>query len=107
MIVEEMNILNTVFLRGDNQKIYFPNSTLALRSIGNFYRSPDMADTIDFLIHVGTPADKLSLIKQRILKYEFTFYLRFCFLVLLVLRKRCKMGCSGDVPNGSKRIGAT
>ncbi|KAK9070855.1 hypothetical protein SSX86_009423 [Deinandra increscens subsp. villosa] len=70
MVVEEMNIMNTIFLRGsDNQKIYFPNNTLAMRSIGNFYRSPDMADTIDFLIHVGTPAEKISLIKQRILNF--------------------------------------
>ncbi|KAF5786222.1 putative mechanosensitive ion channel MscS, LSM domain superfamily [Helianthus annuus] len=69
LIVEEMNIMNTIFLRGDNQKVYFPNNTLATRSIGNYYRSPDMVDTIDFLIHVGTPADKLSLIKQRILSY--------------------------------------
>ncbi|XP_076942681.1 mechanosensitive ion channel protein 6-like [Bidens hawaiensis] len=69
MIVEEMNIMNTIFLRGDNQKIYFPNSTLATRSIGNYYRSPDMTDTIDFLIHVNTPVDKLALIKQRILSF--------------------------------------
>ena len=77
MIVEEMNILNTIFLRGDNQKIYFPNSTLALRAIGNFYRSPDMTDTIDFLIHVSTPIDKIAVIKQRIIKYDFEFDLPF------------------------------
>ncbi|KAJ9560630.1 hypothetical protein OSB04_005790 [Centaurea solstitialis] len=69
MVVEEMNILNTIFLRGDNQKIYYPNSVLLLRSIGNFYRSPDMADSIDFLIHVGTPLDKIAIIKQRILNF--------------------------------------
>ncbi|KAI7750645.1 hypothetical protein M8C21_012691 [Ambrosia artemisiifolia] len=69
MIVEEMNIMNTIFLRGDNQKIYYPNSTLAARSIGNYYRSPDMVDTIDFLVHVSTPADKLAIIKQRILNF--------------------------------------
>lgn len=68
MIVEEMNILNTIFLRGDNQKIYYPNSTLLTRSIGNYYRSPDMTDKIDFLIHVNTPADKIAIIKQRILR---------------------------------------
>ncbi|KAL7607014.1 mechanosensitive ion channel protein 6 [Lactuca sativa] len=69
MIVEEMNILNTIFLRSDNQKIYIPNSVLLTRSIGNFYRSPDMSDTINFLIHVGTPADKIATIKQQILSY--------------------------------------
>ncbi|KAI3804047.1 hypothetical protein L1987_32215 [Smallanthus sonchifolius] len=69
MVVEEMNIMNTIFLRSDNQKVYYPNSTLALRSISNFYRSPDMSDAIDFLIHVGTPVDKISIIKQRILSF--------------------------------------
>ncbi|XP_024989366.1 mechanosensitive ion channel protein 6-like [Cynara cardunculus var. scolymus] len=69
MIVEEMNILNTIFLRADNQKIYYPNSVLLQRSIGNFYRSPDMADAIDFLIHVSTPLDKIAIIKQRILNF--------------------------------------
>ncbi|KAI3774258.1 hypothetical protein L1987_48806 [Smallanthus sonchifolius] len=69
MVVEEMNIMNTIFLRSDNQKVYYPNSTLATRSISNFYRSPDMSDAIDFLIHVGTPVDKISIIKQRILSF--------------------------------------
>ena len=69
MIVEEMNILTTVFLRGDNQKIVFPNSTLATRPIGNFYRSPDMGDAVEFFIHIATPAEKIALIRQRIIRY--------------------------------------
>ena len=68
MIVEEMNILNTIFLRWDNQKIMYPNSTLALRPIGNYYRSPDMSDSIDFCVHIATPAEKIALMKQRILR---------------------------------------
>lgn len=66
MVVEEMNILTTVFLRYDNLKIIYPNVTLATRPIGNFYRSPDMGDSVDFAIHITTPAEKLALIKQRI-----------------------------------------
>ncbi|CAI9104763.1 OLC1v1003515C3 [Oldenlandia corymbosa var. corymbosa] len=66
MIVEEMNILTTVFLRYDNQKIIFPNSTLSTKAISNYYRSPDMTDTIDFLIHIATPAEKIAIMKQRI-----------------------------------------
>lgn len=69
MIVEEMNILTTVFLRGDNQKIVFPNSTLATRPIGNYYRSPDMGDSVEFLVHIATPAEKIAIIRQRILSY--------------------------------------
>ncbi|CBI37813.3 unnamed protein product, partial [Vitis vinifera] len=69
MVVEEMNILTTVFLRADNMKIVFPNSTLATRPIGNFYRSPDMGDAVEFLVHIATPAEKIAMIRQRILSY--------------------------------------
>lgn len=69
MIVEEMNILTTVFLRFDNQKIMYPNSTLSTRPIGNYYRSPDMGDSIDFTVHIATPAEKIAAVKQRITRY--------------------------------------
>ncbi|CAN6845685.1 unnamed protein product [Brassica oleracea var. botrytis] len=38
MVVEEMNILTTVFLRFDNQKVLYPDSRLWTKSIGNYYR---------------------------------------------------------------------
>ncbi|KAI3824852.1 hypothetical protein L1987_06323 [Smallanthus sonchifolius] len=69
MIVEEMNILTTVFLKWDNEKVYFPNSTLSTRAISNHYRSPDMWDSIDFFIHITTPADTLAVMKQRIINF--------------------------------------
>ncbi|KAK8648284.1 hypothetical protein V6N13_129042 [Hibiscus sabdariffa] len=69
MIVEEMNILTTVFLRYDNQKIIIPNSVLATKAIHNYYRSPDMGDAVEFCIHVKTPAEKIGLIKKRILSF--------------------------------------
>lgn len=68
MVVEEMNILSTVFLRYDNQKIIFPNSVLATKAIGNYYRSPDMGDAVEFCIHISTPAEKIAEMKQRILR---------------------------------------
>ncbi|CAF1914138.1 BnaC02g25070D [Brassica napus] len=66
MVVEEMNILTTIFLRFDNQKVLYPNSLLWTKSIGNYYRSPDMRDGTEFSIHITTPAEKIILIKQRI-----------------------------------------
>lgn len=69
MVVEEMNILTTVFLRYDNQKITYPNSILATKPIGNFYRSPDMGDSVDFCIHIATPVEKIALMKERITRY--------------------------------------
>ncbi|XP_073122487.1 mechanosensitive ion channel protein 6-like [Henckelia pumila] len=69
MIVEEMNILTTVFLRYDNQKILYPNVTLATKPISNYYRSPDMGDSVDFIVHMATPLEKIAVIKQRITSY--------------------------------------
>lgn len=66
MIVEEMNILTTIFLRYDNQKIAYPNSVLCNMPIANYHRSPDMGDAIDFCIHVSTSTAKIAKMKERI-----------------------------------------
>ncbi|XP_050211531.1 mechanosensitive ion channel protein 6-like [Mercurialis annua] len=69
MVVEEMNILTTVFLRADNQKITYPNNVLATKPIGNFYRSPHLNETIDFSIHISTPMEKIDIMKDKIKEY--------------------------------------
>ncbi|XP_078161261.1 mechanosensitive ion channel protein 5-like [Carex rostrata] len=69
VVVEEMNIMSTVFLRYDNLKIYYPNSILATKPISNYYRSPDMGDSIDFAIQVATPLEKIAKMKERIIKF--------------------------------------
>lgn len=69
MVVEEMNILTTIFLRYDNQKIIIPNSLLATKAISNYYRSPDMGDAVEFCVHISTPTEKIAVMKQRITSY--------------------------------------
>ncbi|KAJ6360333.1 hypothetical protein OIU77_004357 [Salix suchowensis] len=69
MIVEEMNILTTVFLRYDLEKIYYPNSVLLTKPISNFRRSPDMGDAIDITIDVSTPVDDFNALKKAIQVY--------------------------------------
>ncbi|KAL9999576.1 putative mechanosensitive ion channel MscS, LSM domain superfamily [Helianthus debilis subsp. tardiflorus] len=69
MIVEEMHILTTIFLRYDNQKIAYPNNVLATMPIANYHRSPDMGDAIDFCIHVSTPTEKVAKMKDMITSY--------------------------------------
>lgn len=70
MVVEEMNILTTVFLKFDHQKIIYPNSILATKPIANYHRSPDMGDAVDFCVHISTPLEKLAIMKERIQGYE-------------------------------------
>ncbi|KAF5938960.1 hypothetical protein HYC85_023219 [Camellia sinensis] len=69
MVVEEMNILTTVFLRYDMEKIYYPNSVLLTKPISNFYRSPEMIDLIDFTIDVYTSIDSINALKTAIQTY--------------------------------------
>lgn len=69
MVVEEMNILTTVFLRYDNQKMYFPNSVLATKIIGNFNRSPFMGDAVEFNVNVATSVETIGELKARIKMY--------------------------------------
>ncbi|KAL3646011.1 hypothetical protein CASFOL_011191 [Castilleja foliolosa] len=69
MIVEEMNILTTVFLRFDNEKLFYPNSVLSTKPISNFYRSPDMGDSLEFCIDFRTPLEKIGALKEKIKKY--------------------------------------
>lgn len=69
MIVEEMNILTTIFLRYDNEKIYYPNSVLASKPISNFYRSPEMGDSVEFAVDASTTVDTINSLKGRIKSY--------------------------------------
>ncbi|KAL0407661.1 UNVERIFIED_CONTAM: Mechanosensitive ion channel protein 10 [Sesamum radiatum] len=69
VVVEEMNILTTVFLKSDNEKVYYPNAVLATKPISNFYRSPDMGDSLDFCIDFKTPMEKIGTLREKIKKY--------------------------------------
>ncbi|GKU88648.1 hypothetical protein SLEP1_g2885 [Rubroshorea leprosula] len=68
MVVEEIGILNTIFLGHHNEKIIIPNSALASKTIHNFYLSPDMGDEIEFCVPIATPEEKIKLMKQKILR---------------------------------------
>ncbi|XP_006849626.2 mechanosensitive ion channel protein 10 [Amborella trichopoda] len=69
MIVEEMNILTTIFLRYDNEKIYYPNAVLLTKPISNFYRSPEMGDNVEFCVDVSTSMESIGALKARIQSY--------------------------------------
>ncbi|GMJ07589.1 mechanosensitive channel of small conductance-like 10 [Hibiscus trionum] len=50
LLVEEINIFTTAFLKSNNEKVYYPNSVLFSKPISNYYRSPDMGEAIEFCI---------------------------------------------------------
>lgn len=55
-----MNILTTVFLKLNNEKVYYPNYVLATKPISNYYRSPNMVESIEFSVDFMTPAEKIG-----------------------------------------------
>ncbi|KAK4479042.1 hypothetical protein RD792_014553 [Penstemon davidsonii] len=69
MVVDEMNILTTIFLKGDNEKIYYPNSVLATKPISNFNRSPDMGDAVEFAVDFSTSVESIAALKAKIKGY--------------------------------------
>ncbi|KAM3743561.1 hypothetical protein ACB098_07G155100 [Castanea mollissima] len=85
MVVEEMNILTTVFLRYDNTKLIYPNSVLATKPINNFYRSPDMGDAIEFCVHIATPADTIAAMRQRIISHVESKKEHWCAAPMIIL----------------------
>lgn len=64
-----MNILTTVFLGDADVKVSYPNSFLATKPIQNYYRSPEMGDNFDFIVHASTSAEKIAQLKEKIGKY--------------------------------------
>ncbi|XP_027942521.1 mechanosensitive ion channel protein 10-like [Vigna unguiculata] len=69
MVVEEMNILTTVFLRYDNEKIFYPNSVLSTKPISNFNRSPEMSDSVEFAVDVSTSIESIGALKAKLKVY--------------------------------------
>ncbi|CAI9100685.1 OLC1v1037838C2 [Oldenlandia corymbosa var. corymbosa] len=69
MVVEEMNILTTIFLRYDNQMIYYPNSVLAGKPITNLNRSPPLGDSLEFSVDFSTSVESIAALKDRIKRY--------------------------------------
>ncbi|KAJ0261208.1 hypothetical protein HA466_0043720 [Hirschfeldia incana] len=69
LLVEEIDLLTTVFLKLDNEKVFYPNAVLISKPISNFYRSPDMGDSIEFSIAFSTPAAKIATLKEKVIEF--------------------------------------
>ncbi|MCO5567277.1 hypothetical protein L7F22_020967 [Adiantum nelumboides] len=69
LVVEEMNILSTLFVRNTGEKIWYPNSLLATKFIFNYHCAPDTGDFFDFSIDASTPSERIFTLKDRIGKY--------------------------------------
>ncbi|KAG8376200.1 hypothetical protein BUALT_Bualt09G0038400 [Buddleja alternifolia] len=76
MVVDEMNILTTIFLKPDNEKVYYPNSVLATKPISNFNRSPEMmGDAVEFAVDFSTSVESIAALKAKIKAYALSIIL--------------------------------
>ncbi|KAK4415737.1 Mechanosensitive ion channel protein 10 [Sesamum alatum] len=69
MVVDEMNILSTIFLKGDNEKVCYPNAVLATKPISNFNRSPEMGDAVEFAVDFNTSVESIASLRAKIKAY--------------------------------------
>ncbi|XP_042002027.1 mechanosensitive ion channel protein 10-like isoform X1 [Salvia splendens] len=70
MVVDEMNILTTIFLKGNNEKLYYPNAILATKAISNYNRSPEMmGDAVEFAVDFSTSVESLASLRAKIKGY--------------------------------------
>ncbi|CAN1240194.1 Mechanosensitive ion channel protein 10 [Linum grandiflorum] len=53
----------------DGVQIYYPNSILLTKPISNFYRSPEMSDTVEFSVDISTPMDTINSLRKVIQLY--------------------------------------
>jgi hypothetical protein len=63
---EEMSIMETIVLSGDNSKVYFPNNFLALKPITNLTRSSDQWEANELTVGGGTTGAQIAALKQRL-----------------------------------------
>ncbi|KAF8388752.1 hypothetical protein HHK36_025432 [Tetracentron sinense] len=50
-------------------QIFYPNSVLATQPISNYYRSPEMGDTVEFSVDVSTSVESIGALKAKIKAY--------------------------------------
>ncbi|KAH7278985.1 hypothetical protein KP509_38G068100 [Ceratopteris richardii] len=69
LIVEEMKILTTVFVKPDNEKVFYPNSVLATKAISNLFRSSNMKEFLSFSVDISTSSQKINEFKDELALY--------------------------------------
>jgi small-conductance mechanosensitive channel len=66
MVVDDVGLLTTTFLRTDGQLIYAPNIVLSSKFIHNIRRSQNMNETIEIQVDFYTPHEKITELARRL-----------------------------------------
>lgn len=68
-MVEDMGLINTVFIKDNNEKVNCLNSVLLTKSIINLNRSSKLKDTFELLVSSTTTSETIATLKLKIAKY--------------------------------------
>ncbi|KAL8123291.1 hypothetical protein AgCh_011314 [Apium graveolens] len=66
LVVEEMGLISTVFLKDNNEKMNYLNSILLTKSISNLNRSFELKDTFELLVSSTTSSAAIAVLKLKI-----------------------------------------
>lgn len=66
LLVHNLGIMGTVFIRGDGQQVYAPTTVLMTKLITNVRRSGSMGESIVFNIDFRTSTEKLRELQERV-----------------------------------------
>ncbi|KAI8374423.1 Mechanosensitive ion channel-domain-containing protein [Radiomyces spectabilis] len=66
LLVHNMGLMGTVFIRGDGQTVYAPTTVLMTKLISNVRRSGNMGETVIINIDFRTGTDRLHLLHERL-----------------------------------------
>ncbi|KAI9313484.1 hypothetical protein BX666DRAFT_1976981 [Dichotomocladium elegans] len=69
LLVQNMGLMGTVFIRGDGQLVYAPTTVLRTKLIVNVRRSGDMGETIVVNVDFRTPTDRLQQLGTRLTEW--------------------------------------
>ncbi|WOH04592.1 hypothetical protein DCAR_0624003 [Daucus carota subsp. sativus] len=68
LMVEDMGLINTVFIKDNNEKVNCLNSVLLTKSIINLNRSSKLKDTFELLVSSTTTSETIATLKLKIAK---------------------------------------
>ncbi|KAG0171099.1 hypothetical protein DFQ30_001526 [Apophysomyces sp. BC1015] len=66
LLVHNLGIMGTVFIRGDGQTVYAPTMILMTKLISNVRRSGDMGESIVINIDFSTPTEQIYNLRDRL-----------------------------------------
>lgn len=74
LVVKEIGLINTVFLKDNNETVNCLNSVLVTKSISNLSRSSELVETLEIHVSSTTSSETISAVKLKLDEYVIQLY---------------------------------